>query len=189
MILRTTLLAMIAVILAACGGSSSPGMGDGSGSNMMKDARPIDVGMYDFGCGGNTACPLNQVCCSMPGATTTFGCVDPASCPTKDKITCDGPDECGGASPVCCGVYVASGGTYPNCGISALGTGCTSSAQCPTHLGGSCTDTTKVQICHVNAECSDPQNNKCCTFTSGGAMLTFCIDQTTASLAGATCHP
>ena len=96
---------------------------------------------------------------------------------------------CGGNTPVCCGVDAPDGtGTYPTCGISTLGTSCTSAAACPTHLGTSCTDTTKVQICHMSSECSDATNNQCCTFTSSGASLTFCIDATTAFLAHATCH-
>lgn len=172
---------------AACGGSSSsPGTKDGSAGS---DARMIDGAPDDFGCGGNTACVAPQVCCSMPGATTTFGCVDPASCPSGDKIICDGPDECGGSAPVCCGVDVPDGtGSYPQCGVASLGTSCTTAAACQTHLGSTCTDTSKVQICHVSAECTDPANPMCCTFGSGGASLTFCIDASTASLAGATCH-
>jgi hypothetical protein len=182
--------------IAACGGSGastksspidSPGSGSGSGQH---DAKPVDVGNYDFGCGGNTACPLNQVCCSMPGATTTFGCLGSASCPAADQVNCDGPDECGGSSPVCCGVYAGDGtGQYPQCGVATLGTSCTSAAACPTHLESNCSDTTKVQICHVASDCTDQTNNKCCTFMSGQAQITFCIDATTAAFANATCHP
>jgi hypothetical protein len=175
--MRITLL-MIA--LTACGGSSSPA---------HPDARAADAALFDFGCGGSNACQTNQVCCTITGATTTFACVDPASCTMADQITCDGPDECGGATPVCCGVDVPNGtGSWPSCGIGSLGTSCTSAASCPTHLGSSCGDTSKVQLCHVSAECTDGQNNKCCTFASGAAALTFCIDQATASLGGAVCH-
>lgn len=180
------IMVMIAA-LAACGPSgSSPS----SNPDAKKpDAPPPDAALYDFGCGGTTACQTNQVCCAMPGPSTTFGCVAPSSCPSGDQITCDGPDECGGSTPVCCGVDTPNGtGSYPNCGIRSLGTTCTSAAACPTHLGSSCTDTTKVQICHVSTECTDPQNNMCCTFMSGGASLTFCIDATTASLGGGVCH-
>ena len=147
------------------------------------------AGHYDFGCGSASACTLDKVCCSMPGATTTFGCVAQASCAAADKLECDGPDECSGTTPVCCGVYAGDGtGTYPTCGIATLGTSCTSAAACPTHLESTCSDTTKVQLCHVSAECTDATNNKCCTFTSGATMLSFCIDATTASLGGGTCN-
>jgi hypothetical protein len=187
MIARTAVGLVMIAALAACGPSGgSMSMSD---AKKMPDARPPDAALFDFGCGGNTACQTNQVCCAMPGATTTFACVDPASCASGDSISCDGPDECGGATPVCCGVDVPNGtGSFPSCHIKSLGTSCTSAAACPTHLGSSCSDTTKVQICHVSAECTDPQNNMCCTFTSGGAMLTFCIDATTASLGGGVCH-
>jgi hypothetical protein len=188
---------VILFVTTSCGGSSSPGqidgMGSGSGSGSgsgFHDAA-VDVGVYDFGCGGNTACALNQVCCAMPSnTTTTFSCVSEGACPAADKIACDGPDECGGGTPVCCGVDVPSGaGSYPQCDAQSVGTSCTSAAACPTHLAGSCSDTTKVQICHVASECSDPNNPKCCTFMSGGAELTFCTDSVTAQFGGATCHP
>lgn len=184
---------VLVLLLVACGGSSAPtkiDSGSGSGKkDAMGSGAGSDVGTYDFGCGGNTACPLNTVCCSMPGPSTTFACVAPGSCASADQITCDGPDECGGASPVCCGVYAGDGtGNYPMCGISTLGTSCTSAAACPTHLEQTCSDTTKVQICHVSSECTDQTNNMCCTFTSNGAMISFCIDSFTAAAGGATCH-
>jgi len=186
---------MVAILMLGCGSSSSSkidgstkldGTGSGSGSGSGSGG---DAGIYDFGCGGNTACTLDKVCCSMPGAPTTFGCVAPAACSTPDKIVCDGPDECGGSTPVCCGVYAGDGtGNFPQCGIATLGTTCTSAAACPTHLESTCSDTTKVQICHVSTECTDHTNNECCTFTSGTTTLSFCIDSFTASVAGATCH-
>jgi hypothetical protein len=147
-------------------------------------------GTYDFGCGGNTACQITDVCCTATGSTVSFSCVPQASCTAADKISCDGPDECvGTATPICCGVQTTNGmGNYPQCNPAALGTSCTTSDNCPTHLGQNCTDTTTVVLCHVKADCTDSTNNKCCTFTSGGASLTFCIDGVTAGLAGAKCH-
>jgi hypothetical protein len=183
--------AIVLVAVVACGGNNTH-----VDANTKHDAKPpdaaIDAPLFDFGCGGNTACDMTKVCCATPGKPTTFGCVPTASCPTGDSISCDGPDECVGTStPVCCGVDVPDGtGKYPMCGISKLGTSCTTANQCPTHLGTTCTDTTKVVICHVAADCAgDPVNDQCCTFMSGAASLTFCIDMTTASLGGATCHP
>jgi len=122
---------------------------------------------------------------------TAFACVAPASCPSGDQLNCDGPDECAGTStPVCCGVDVDNGtGQYPSCGVSSIGTSCKTSAECPTHLATSCTDTTTVVLCHEKADCSDPNNPVCCTFTEKTATITFCIDQNTANAAGATCHP
>ncbi len=180
-------------LIAACGGSSSNGGGGGGGggadAKVYKDAKPVDVGLYDFGCGGNTACSLDTVCCAMPSANTTFGCVASASCPAADQVTCDGPDECGGTTPICCAVDAQDGqGSYPNCGTSSLGTSCTSAAACPTHLASTCSGAYKVWLCHVATDCTDQNYPECCTFVSGGASLTFCIDSTTAQLAGATCH-
>jgi hypothetical protein len=172
------------------GGSSDSGTSQGSdGGGGAKDAGvPDDGGFYDFGCGGNTACPQAQVCCAAPGNPTTYSCVAPAACNQGDQINCDGPDECGGATPVCCGVNVPNGtGKYPNCGSSAIGTSCTSVANCPTHLGSTCTDTSKVVICHGSSDCTDTTNNQCCTFNSNGATLTFCTDGITA-LGATSCN-
>jgi hypothetical protein len=178
---------LVIVVVAACGSSTSSGGDDAAGDSTQqhKDAPTY----YPFGCAGGSACTTSDVCCAMPGATTTFGCVATASCPTADQITCDGPGGCSGSTPVCCGVDVPNGtGSFPQCNITSVGTSCTSMNACPTHLGQSCTDTTKVQLCHVSADCHDATNNKCCTFTSNMASLTFCIDQNTANLGGATCH-
>ncbi len=189
---RTALGFVFVLIATACGGSSSnppliDGHTDGSGPPPV-DASP-DIGYYDFGCGPNPACHLNDRCCVTLGATTTFTCEAPASCPMADQLDCNGPADCGGTTPVCCGVEVPDGtGSPGSCGLTSLGTSCTSAAACPTTLGTTCTETSKVQLCHVAADCTDPDNNKCCTFASGAASLTFCIDHTTAVLGGATCH-
>ncbi|HUJ61927.1 MAG TPA: hypothetical protein VLX92_25655 [Kofleriaceae bacterium] len=194
--LRALSIALVGLAVAAaanCGGSSSPNHTDGGtkkdGSGKPVDAPP-DVGSYDFGCAGSAACTLDKVCCTMPnGSATTFGCEAPASCPTGDQITCDGPSECSGSTPVCCGVDVPDGtGTAPNCGLTSLGTSCSSAANCATHLSNNCTDTTKVQLCHTSTDCTDSTDNKCCTFTSGAASLTFCIDSLTAQLGHGVCH-
>jgi hypothetical protein len=106
-----------------------------------------------------------------------------------DKLTCDGPDECGGATPLCCGTETTMpGGTFPSCTPIDLGSACSSASSCPTHLGSSCGDTTTIVFCHVSSDCTDPNNNQCCTFSSNGASLTFCTSSSTATIAGATCH-
>ena len=194
--------ALVCVVFAliACGGSnngsidahqgSGSGNGSGSGSgNGNGSGSGSGSGVYDFGCADAT-CTLSQVCCTHPnGSNTTFTCDSMSSCPAADKIACDGPDECGGTTPVCCGVAVGNGqGSYPSCQFSSLGTSCTSAAACPTHLQSSCSDTTKVQICHVSSECTDSAEPKCCTFSTGGSELTFCTDATTAAIGQATCH-
>jgi hypothetical protein len=165
------------------------GLVGGCGSSgATVDGAPRDVADM-FGCAGSATCTGGTVCCSMPGPTTTFGCVANASCTAPDQIACDGPDGCEGSTPVCCGVDVPDGsGTYPQCGIAALGTSCTAASACATHFATTCSDTSKVQLCHVKSDCTDSTYNECCTFTSGGASLTFCIDATTAGLGGATCH-
>jgi hypothetical protein len=185
-----TAVATLLFVLAACGSSGSSKVdgkpGGSDGSNKPKDAA-IDA-TYDFGCGGNTACPIQDVCCTNPASPPTFSCVAPASCMAGNSISCDGPDECGGATPICCGVEVPNGGTFPQCKLKSLGTTCSSAASCPTQIATNCNNTTKVTICHVKADCTDSTYNQCCTFNSGGGMLTFCTTQQLANLAGAQCH-
>jgi hypothetical protein len=72
--------------------------------------------------------------------------------------------------------------------VSAIGTSCTTLAACKTHLPNSCSDTTKVQICHQASECMDSSAPLCCTFTANSASLTFCTDSTTAQFGGGVCH-
>src|SRR5262245_46553809 len=123
-------LCALCLVLVACG--DSPTKTDGGPADTKKDSS-VDVGMYDFACATGSACTLDQVCCAMPAAMTTFACTAMASCPQADQIRCDGPEECGGATPTCCGVYQGDGtGSYPQCGVSALGTSCTATADCPT---------------------------------------------------------
>ena len=179
---------VILILLASCGASSSTQTDGNPMHDGPKIDAPVDVGHYDFPCGTGAPCSLDQVCCTMPGAQTTFACVAPGSCPTADKISCDGPEDCMGGQ-ICCGTYAPDGtGNPPQCGVASLGTACNASASCPTHLANSCSQTSTVTLCHHRAECTDATNNRCCTFTSGAAALTFCIDATTANLGGATCH-
>jgi len=193
-------LAVVALwALANACSTSTPTPADAGNSpdsgNAVPDAGPVDAGpqgdggFYDFACGYNTPCPSNTVCCAAPdGGSIKFSCVDPATCVTALQITCDGPDECtNGAAPLCCAVEIPNGlGTYPQCQAASLGTSC--QATCPTHLAQTCTETTKVVICHVGADCTDATNNNCCTFvTDGGASLTFCTDALT-SLGAVSCH-
>jgi hypothetical protein len=182
--MRTRIAIAVALALAACGGSTSSGTGDSGSGSAQHDAPQA----YNFGCAGGSACDMPMVCCFAP-ATSAFSCEASTSCAMADQIACDGPEDCSGSTPVCCGVDVPDGsGSYPKCTPTSLGATCTSAADCSTHLGTSCSDTTTVQLCQVMSDCHDPTDNECCTFTSGSASLTFCIDSGTASLGGATCH-
>src|SRR5258705_13667750 len=98
---------------ASCGGSSTQTDGNPGDGAKHDTGVGIDVGNYDFPCGAGAPCRLDQVCCTMPGATPTFACVAPGSCPAADKITCDGPEDCTGGS-ICCGTDVPAGtGSFP----------------------------------------------------------------------------
>ena len=87
-------------------------------------------------------------------------------------------------------------GSSPKCGVTSIGASCTAGSACKTHIANSYSDTRKVQLCHISADCTDAMNDTtgdgsartCCTFASGAASLTFCIGSTTASLGGGSCH-
>jgi hypothetical protein len=184
--------ALTAAYAVACGGGSS----SGPDAFQKRDAPAV----YPFACGSGSACASPNVCCSTPAAgAITFSCEDNTTCPLNDQLACDGPESCGGPTPVCCGKDVPDGtGTYPDCTPETLGASCTSVAACPTHIGSNCGETSTVQLCHTSSDCSsNSTDTECCTFTasgsgtgtgSGSVSLTFCIDKTTAQLEGATCH-
>lgn len=142
---------------------------------------PTDAGTdggntFDFPCGNFSPCQETQACCtSFTSSSVNFACVAPASCPTGDSITCDGPEECPGTAPFCCGIEILDGGSAPNCAVAQLGATC--QANCPFQTGSNCAGTNEVVLCHTSADCSSVPNNynNCCQFTQNGATLTFCV--------------
>jgi hypothetical protein len=60
---------------------------------------------------------------------------------------------------------------------------------CKTKVNQDCDNTSKVQLCHTNADCQvESANDSCCTFASGPATLSFCFDATAGGLAGGDCQ-
>ena len=135
---------------------------------------------------GAAACTGSDVCCAIVsdgGATPS--CL--ASCPAGTAIACDGPEDCtNGAAKYCCGTLQTSAGTPPSCPILGVSTECR--ATCTTNIALQCPGTTTLRQCHKTADCADdPQNDKCCTFTSGGQSSTFCTSALAASTGGGQC--
>jgi hypothetical protein len=92
---------------------------------------------------------------------------------------------------VCCAHIPVLGGTVTDCNTGTLTVACTTSADCVTNLGTSCTagSTEVVQLCAQTADCANAgtASQKCCTFTQDGGALSFCTNGIVAGLGGGTC--
>jgi hypothetical protein len=185
--------AAVLAMAAACGSShNAPTDSPSKRDAAVTPDTPVtkmDASVYDFECDDSSPCSTSMVCCTQPNQTPPFACLAPASCPTSDQITCAGPADCAAApsTPICCGTDVPDGtGEYPNCGITSIGTTCVAATACPTALPSTCAATTMVTLCHVAGDCMDSSYPDCCTFKSGSASLTFCVDSQLAAFG--TCH-
>jgi hypothetical protein len=95
---------------------------------------------------GAMVCSSSQVCCvSYNGATCSSGGCSGGSLPVR----CDGPEDCGGGTPVCCG------------DISS-GTSCVASGSCASSYTGGV-------VCHTSADC--PSGRTCTDVPFGGLRV------------------
>ena len=106
-----------------------------------------------------------------------------------DQITCDGPEDCSGATPVCCGVDVGNGqGTFPTCGATSVGAYCTSANNCKTAIAQSCSATQKVQFCHAELGLHDRVEQQQVLHVRVRRGLADVLQQhATAGIGGGTC--
>ena len=158
--------------------SSNDGTTTNDGATPMGDAGVI--------C-GNTTCNVGDVCCGTladGGTSATLACM--SSCPDGGvTLACDSPAQCTGAAPICCADLAVGPGTPPQCPFQSGAAACKSA--CVTQVPQACPGTGRVQLCRVKADCTDPSNANCCTFSQGGQSATFCIDSLVANFG--TCHP
>jgi hypothetical protein len=114
------------------------------------------------------------VCCAQQGAGAP-ACA--GSCAASDTLRCLTPDDCGGATPDCCGTLVVNGGLLPNCNAQSFTTQCV--ASCTSNLVGSCTATDTMHLCTDGSDCAkDTANPNCCLL--GGHQV--CISNGTKAL-------
>jgi hypothetical protein len=137
---------------------------------MVGPVDPKDPGVQ---C-GNQTCPMGQVCCGpVGGQGKDFTCS--ANCPQNNiSLACDGPEDCGNGTPLCCAQLVLTG-SGNNCQTQSAKATCV--ADCPTAIAA-CPTTEVVRFCHVGADCADDQQNpNCCELSQGGggAAVTACI--------------
>jgi hypothetical protein len=83
---------------------------------------------------GSATCYSPQVCCV--GATSS-SCTAANSCTAGLPVRCDGPEDCGGGTPVCCGQL-------------SSGTSCVATGSCSSGMSGGV-------VCHVTADCPSGQ--------------------------------
>ena len=166
---------------------------DLAGNRDMPVGGVDDLAGADFAgviCGSQT-CGSGQTCCLIPdiqNQTVQAMCVSGTSCNVDGGISasCDGPEDCSGATPNCC---AAIGLTNNN--MSVMG-GATCQATCPgsATFGGGPTNV-DTKLCHNAADCVGYNGmapivgmtgfNACCGYP--GVGIRFCAPSLVTLLA------
>lgn len=143
------------------------------------DAGPADAGFEGIPC-GTDVCLNGDVCCGdFNGSTATFTCAP--SCGDAGVVfACDGPEDCDGGTPVCCGTLTTGPGTLPNCPPESAIASC--SATCTPNIPLSCDTQAQIVRCHARADCApyasgNPLNSytECCTLPQASEAGAFCV--------------
>lgn len=146
--------------------ASDTASGSEGGSDTMTDAAGVV-------CGDKGVCMSGETCCASPTAGgVNFTCVK-GGCPDGGAaILCDGPEDCMGATPICCAEADVTG-TFPSCGFKSGVADCR--ATCTSMVTPSCPSKATVRPCHTSDNCPEPGYPKCCEFSSpSGDTATFC---------------
>jgi hypothetical protein len=139
------------------------GAGGGGGTNRTGGAGGGGGSSGTGGTGGTTGtgqvgvrclnalCNTGQVCCvSQSSSTPTLTCTSQAECAGDFAVTCDGPEDCGGAGHQCC-----------------MPSGAIMQTACAT---GNCL--AGLAMCHSKADCA--ANESCCSVSTFGYTHGFC---------------
>jgi len=175
------LLLAPSALIYACGGddSGTDGGSDAANDNTTKTDSPTTDGSTN---------DVNNLDSSTTDASDAAVAFD---------VTCQKPADCTGdaGANVCCADIPVNGGTPPACKIVGISTSCTTGAACPTNITAqsTCNGTDQVRACATNADCTEAQYNKCCTFKLGGDAggdggVSFCLNNQLAQLGGGTCQ-
>ncbi len=162
----------------ACGGSGDDNLtGDGGNDATTNDGSPQNDSATNDGASNDSAA----------NDASDGSVINDAGTDVKLELDCLAPSDCD-AGDVCCGDLTLTG-TQQNCKISSATTSCKTSQACPTNVTGqvTCTGTDQVRLCTQNTDCTEVNNNKCCTFKQGDAGVSFCLNQQEANLGGGTC--
>lgn len=157
----------------------------------LKMSAPIDAA--GIACGAKT-CPKGEVCCGTvtDAGTPTGTCAK--SCPDGGiTISCDGPEECGGAQAFCCGKVKVPAGQFPGCAQNFTSASAMCTAKCFTDIPFKCDTTFTLRLCHKGAECADDKaSQNCCDLKMGGQGFTACVSdiiKNVVGMGGGMCYP
>jgi hypothetical protein len=167
-------------------GTTDAGTDGGTTDAGTTDAgSPPDGGWEGIVC-GELVCTGNDICCAdFSSGTLETSCA--VSCPAgQATIACDGPEDCGGGTPYCCGDVVFGAGSLGSCPVDSLAAAC--AASCAPYIPFSCSSQGTVAPCHVRSHCADfGSYSECCSFELSGASATFCVT-TLLSSVSLGCH-
>lgn len=76
----------------------------------------------------------------------------------------------------------------PNCTTGTINVKCAAATDCKTSLGSSCTGTQTVRPCKTNGDCTEPNDDKCCTFGGTDGGISFCASALVGAFGGGKCQ-
>lgn len=132
----SSLIPLIALLLAACGGSTAVSTTGDAGAS----APPAGSSKNTIACGETTCSAAGDICCNDYSPGSALQCVK--SCNLGDAFACDGREDCIAAR--CCAA------------ATPFGTRATCQPRC---LAGR-----DFQLCHQDDDCTDApgDSRKCC---------------------------
>jgi hypothetical protein len=133
-------------LTTAIGDDGGGGAGGAGGADL---SQPIEK--QSVACGTSTCILPGALCCTGDDGASGMCASTPSFCSTGGGYRCDGPEDCGGAAPICCEVAT---------GLGAPGEG----AQC-TDTNGCIRNALTFQLCHRDADCTLFMGARCCPAT------------------------
>ena len=100
---------------------------------------------------------------------------------------CVESNQCDAGTPTCCATLDFGS----DCVLDSVSSVCAAPADCPTTLQPFCAQTETVRLCDQNADCTEPDYDKCCTFqiTGNAESIVMCANQEMAGAVDASCVP
>lgn len=158
------------------GGTEGPDGGD------TADAGDADAGFEGVQC-GSAVCASGEVCCGeFVDGGAVLSCAFSCGTDAGVVLECDGPEDCSGGTPVCCGDLTLGPGMPGMCPVQSVSTECTPT--CTSNVPLTCNSQGTIQACHARADCTGSgAYTECCTFAYNGQTTSFCSTQAMSMLA------
>jgi hypothetical protein len=125
-------------------------------------------------CGTKTCMPTEQCCVTAGMPTCAASC---ASDMGSITVSCQGPSDCSGGTPVCCAHVTLS--SFPACAYDAV-------VQCDatcTFTFPACGGSGQAEVCAKKTDCKDPMAANCCTFSFQGQTSSLCVSDSAKGFA------